>query len=62
MCIRDSKRAQTLVAAAVPLSRILALQLFDKVSRIKYDVPNDHLEQLDAYYEEIDEALHTLAQ
>ena len=56
------KRAQALVAAAVPLSRILALQLFDKVSRIKYDVPNDHLEQLDAYYEEIDEALHTLAQ
>ena len=56
------KRAQALVAASVPLSRILSLQLFDKVSRIKYDVPNDHPEQFDAYYREIDEGLRTLAQ
>ena len=56
------KRAQALAAASVPLSRILSLQLFDKVSRIKYDVPNDHPEQFDAYYREIDEGLRTLAQ
>ena len=56
------KRAQALVAASVPLSRILSLQLFDKVSRIKYDVPNDHPEQFDAYYREIYEGLRTLAQ
>ena len=56
------KRAQALVAASVPLSRILSLQLFDKVSRIKYDVANDHPEQFDAYYREIDEGLRTLAQ
>ncbi len=52
--------AQALVAASVPLSRILELGLFDKLVQIKYDVPNDHLERLDDYIQEIDEALKTL--
>lgn len=52
--------AQALVAASVPLSRILELGLFDKLVQIKYDVPNDHLERLDGYIQEIDEALKTL--
>ena len=54
------KAAQAIVAASVPLSQILALGLFDKVSRIKYDVPNDHLELLDGYYKEIDDTLAAL--
>ena len=54
------KAAQAIVAASVPLSQILALDLFDKVSRIKYDVPNDHLELLDGYYKEIDDTLAAL--
>ncbi len=56
------KAAQALVTATVPLSRITALGLFDKVSRIKYDVPNDHLELLDGYFQQIDDALATLKQ
>ena len=41
------KAAGSAVAAAVPLPRILELGLFEKVSRIKFDVPNDQLELLD---------------
>lgn len=44
----------------MPLSRYSALGLFDKVSRIKYDVPNDRLEMLDAYMDDIDEALASI--
>ena len=55
------KNAQGLVAASIPISRILDLGLFDKVSRIKYDVPNDRLEMLDAYFAEIDQAAKSLA-
>ena len=38
-------RAQGLVAAGVPLSRITGTGLFDKLVRVKYEVPNDHLEK-----------------
>lgn len=54
------KAAQALIATMVPLSQITALGLFDKVSRIKYDVPNDRLEMLDAYMDDIDEALASI--
>lgn len=54
------RQAQALIAAAVPLSRITALGLFDKLVRIKYEVPNDHIDLLDSYCSEIDEALHSI--
>ena len=52
--------AQALIAAAVPLDRIRELGLFDKVVRMKYDVPNDHLERMDGYIQEIDDALRSI--
>ena len=54
--------AGSLVAASVPISKILELGLFDKLVRIKYEVPNDHLELLDSYIPEIDETLSVFAQ
>ncbi len=54
------RAAQALVAASVPLSQVTALGLFDKLTRMKYDVPNDKPELFDAYYKEIDDALATL--
>ncbi len=56
------KAAGKLVASSVPLSRITALGLFDKVVRIKFDVPNDRPDLLDGYFTEIDETLKTLEQ
>ena len=52
--------AKALVAAQVPLSTILATGLFDKASRIKYDVPNDKTELLDDYILDIDKTLENL--
>ncbi len=52
--------ARALVAAQIPLSAILATGLFDKAARIKYDVPNDHPELLDACIADIDETLSVL--
>ena len=54
------KAAQSLIAAAVPLSQITALGLFDELVRMKYDVPNNQLELLDEYIERIDAAMKTL--
>ena len=52
--------ARALVAAQIPLSAILATGLFDKAARIKYDVPNDRLDLLDTYIEDIDRTLSGL--
>lgn len=51
------EKAKQLVAASVPISSILATGLFDKIVKMKYDVPNDHLEKFDDYLREIDEAM-----
>ena len=52
--------ARALVAVSVPISRIVDTGLFDKVVRMKYEVPNDHLELIDGYMEEIDTTLSSL--
>ena len=39
------------------LSSILATGIFDTVTKMKYDVPNDHLELFDTYTQKIDDAL-----
>ena len=50
-------KCQGIVARQVPLSQIIQLGLFDKVIKIKYDVPNDKLEMLDDYINEINQEL-----
>ncbi len=52
-------KCQKVVALQVPISKILATGLFDKLVKIKYDVPNDKLEMLDGYITEIDSALNS---
>ena len=44
----------------MPISKITKLGLFDKLVKIKYDVPNDRLEMFDDYRTEIDKALAPL--
>ena len=53
--------ARALVAAGVPLSRILETGLFDKAVKMKYDVPNSQPERFDDYMTEIRDAMHALA-
>ena len=39
------------------LSSILSTGIFDTVTKMKYDVPNDHLEYFEGYAQKIDEAV-----
>ncbi len=52
-------KCQKIVALQVPISKILATGLFDKLVKIKYDVPNDKIEMLDDYITEIDTTLNS---
>ncbi len=51
------RKCQKIIAAQVPISRIRETGLFEKLIKIKYDVPNSNLELLDSYISEIDTAL-----
>lgn len=51
------RRCKDIVAANKPMRLILETGIFDKVIKMKYDVPNAHIEMLDDYYSMIDEAL-----
>lgn len=51
------KRCKDIIALNKPMRLILETGIFDKVVKMKYDVPNAHIEILDDYYSMIDEAL-----
>ena len=47
------KQARRLISAGVPISSILATGLFDKLVKMKYDIPNNKLEMFDEYFDMI---------
>lgn len=53
-------RARAVVAQQMPISKLLATGLFDKLIKMKYDVPNDNLSVLDEYSKEIDTVMDGL--
>lgn len=55
-------RARHLVNASVPISRVIETGLFDKLTRIKYDIPNDEVSKLDDYIQEIDDTIAKLTE
>ncbi len=56
------EKAKDVVARGIPISKIIELGLFDKLNKMKYDIPNSRLEMFDEYNAEIDEKLGTLLQ
>ena len=42
-------------AEGMPMSVLKAEHMFERVIAIKYDVPNDNLQMLDFYHQEIDD-------
>lgn len=54
------RRAKEIIQKAIPLSQIIELELFEKVTKMKYDIPNDKLELFKEYIEFIDTKLSTL--
>ncbi|MGN0537747.1 MAG: V-type ATP synthase subunit A [Acutalibacteraceae bacterium] len=50
-------KAKHIIAASIPISRIMELGLFDKLAKMKYDIPNSKPEMFDDLIKEIDEKL-----
>ena len=49
------KKCRELVARGMPMSVLKAEHIFERIISIKYDVPNDNLQMLDFYHQEIDD-------
>ncbi len=54
-------RSRSIIAKAIPISRIDELGLFERLAKMKYDIPNDKPEMFDDLIREIDEKLATIA-
>ena len=50
-------KCRQIVALQVPMSKLISTGLFDKLVKMKYDVPNDKVSMLDDYITEIDSTL-----
>ena len=44
----------------IPISKVIELGLFDKLTKMKYDIPNSKPELFDEYIKEIDEKLDSI--
>lgn len=53
-------KAKSLISAGIPISGILRSGLFDKVARMKNEIPNDKPEMFDSYLKEIDQTLSAI--
>ena len=50
-------QAMTLVRKNIPVSNVVSTGIFEKLGRMKYDVPNDHLDLFEEYYRDIDQQI-----
>ncbi len=50
-------KCKRVIALQVPIARVMETGLFEKMIKIKYDVPNDNIEMLDDYITMIDDTL-----
>ncbi len=57
-----NKRVRQLISASIPISTVLQSGIFDKLTRIKYDVPNDKIDMIDEYKKEIDKVVDGIIQ
>ena len=53
-------KAKKVVTKEIPISKVIELGLFDKLTKMKYDIPNSKPELFDEYIKEIDEKLDTI--
>ena len=51
-------RSKEVVARQIPISKLTATGLFDRLIKMKYDIPNKHLELFDTLNADIDEAVN----
>ena len=49
--------ARAAIAKAIPLSQLVATGIFDVLTKMKYEIPNEDLSRFDEYDSRIDQAL-----
>ena len=54
------ERGKEVVSRNIPLSRIRETGLFEKITKMKYDIPNDQLTLFDDYLRDIDEKIDAI--
>ncbi len=52
-----NKRSKEVIALDKPIRILLETGIFDKVVKMKYDIPNNNISLLDDYFKDIDEAI-----
>lgn len=58
--LRLYARSKDVIAQNIPIAQITELGLFERLSKMKYDIPNDRLDLLDSLIHEIDEKISSL--
>jgi len=53
-------RSKEVIAREIPISKLLALGIFDKLNKMKYDIPNNKLEMFDDYIKDIDTMINKI--
>ena len=53
-------KCKEVIAKNIPISSIISLGLFEKVTKIKYDIPNDQLQLFDEYIADIDAKINSI--
>ena len=53
-------KSKRIIAAAIPISGITQTGLFERLAKMKYDIPNDKLEMFDQLIADIDSSLAKL--
>lgn len=56
-----NKKCQEAVTQGKVVRAISETGIFEQLIKMKYDIPNDHIEKLDTYYQDIDNALKSVA-
>lgn len=53
-------KSKEIIAESIPISKITELGLFEKLNKMKYDIPNNKLEMFDDYIDDINNKLSTI--
>ncbi|MGN1138614.1 MAG: V-type ATP synthase subunit A [Ruminococcus sp.] len=53
-------KSKEIIAESIPISKITELGLFEKLNKMKYDIPNNKLEMFDDYIDDINSKLSTI--
>lgn len=54
------KKSKQLISASIPIARIMETGLFDKLIKMKYDIPNDNLDMFESYIKHINKTFESI--